>query len=61
MSSFQGKKKVFAFSNRGNVLTLQTAHGYFLMLGQMVLLHNINFLICKQNRSPNIDPNMLKQ
>ena len=45
----------------GNVLTLQTAHGSFLMLCQMVLLPNINFLISKQNKTPKIDPKMLKQ
>ena len=41
----------------GNVFTLQTAHGNFLMLCQMVLLPNINFLISKQNKTPKIDPN----
>ena len=45
----------------GNVLTLQTAHGNFLMLCQMVLLPNINFLISKQNKTPKIDPKMVKQ
>ena len=45
----------------GNVLTLQTAHGDFLMLCQMVLLPNINFLISKQNKTPKIDPKMVKQ
>ena len=40
----------------GNVVTLQTAHGSFLMLSQMVLLPNINFLISRK-----IDPKMLKQ
>ena len=32
----------------GNVFTLQTAHGNFLILCQMVLLPNINFLISKK-------------
>ena len=45
----------------GNILTLQIAHGNFLMLCQMVLLPNINFLISKQNKTPKIDPKMLKQ
>ena len=45
----------------GNVLTLQTAHGNFLMLCQMVLLPNINFLISKQNKTPKIDKEMVKQ
>ena len=45
----------------GNVLTLQTAHGNFLMLCPMVLLPNINFLISKQNKIPKIDPKMVKQ
>ena len=31
------------------------------MLCQMVLLPNINFLISKQNKTPKIDPKMLKQ
>ena len=45
----------------GNVLTLQTAHDNFLVLCQMVLLLNINFLISKQNKKPKIDPKMVKQ
>ena len=45
----------------GNVHTLQTAHGNFLMVCQMVLLPNINFLISKQNKTPKIDPKMVKQ
>ena len=45
----------------GNVLTVQTAHGNFLMICQMVLLANINFLISKQNKTPKIDPKVLKQ
>ena len=42
-------------------LTLQTAHGNFLILFEMVLLPNINFLISKQNNAPKIDPKMLRQ
>ena len=43
-------------------LTLQTAHGNFLILCQMFLLANIiNFLISKQNKTPQIYPKMLKQ
>ena len=45
----------------GNVLTLKTAHGNFLMLCKIVLLPNINFLISKQNKPPKIDPLKLKQ
>ena len=45
----------------GNVLALQTAHGNFLMLCQMVLFPNINFLISKQYKTPKIDPKMLQQ
>ena len=45
----------------GNVLTLQTAHGNFLMLFQMVLLPNINFLISKKNKTPKIDPKAVNQ
>ena len=45
----------------GNVITLQTAYGNFLMLCQMVLLPNIDFLISKQKKTPKIDPKMLKQ
>ena len=45
----------------GNILTLQIAHGNFLMLCQMVLLPNIYSLISKQNKTPKIDPKMLKQ
>ena len=45
----------------GNVLTLQTAHGNFLMFRQMVLLPNINFSISKQNKTPKIDPKMVMQ
>ena len=44
----------------GNVLTLQTAHGNFLILFQIVLHPNINVLISKQNKKPKIDPKMLK-
>ena len=52
MCSFE-KKKVSSLSMFGNVLTLQTTHGDFLMLCQMVLLPNINFLISKQNKTKN--------
>ena len=44
-----------------NVISLQIAHGKFLILCQMVLLSDINFLIIKQNKVPKIDPKMLKQ
>ena len=44
-----------------NDLTLQTAHDNFLMLFQMVLLPNINFIISKQSKTPEIDPKMVKQ
>ena len=60
MCTFE-KKKVSSLSIFGNVLALQTAHGNFLMLCQMVLLPNINFLTSKQNKTPNIDPKMRKQ
>ena len=59
MCSFQAKN-VSSLSTWGNVLTLQTAHGNFLILCQMVLLPNINFLISKQTKTPKIDPKMLK-
>ena len=45
----------------GNVFTHQTAHENFLLLCQMVLLPNNNFLISKQNKTLNIDPKMVKQ
>ena len=48
MCSFE-KKKVSSLSMVGNVLTRQTAHGNFLMLFQIILLSNINFLISKKN------------
>ena len=60
MCSFE-KKKVSSLSMFGNVLTLETTLGSFLMLCQMVLLPNINFLISKQNKTPKIDPKMVKQ
>ena len=54
MCSFE--KKIFSsFSMFGNVLTLQTAHGNFLKLCQMVLLPNINFLSSKKNKTTKID------
>ena len=60
MCSFK-KKNFSSLSMFGNVLTLQTAHGNFLMLCPMVLLPNINLLISKQNKTPKIDPKMVKQ
>ena len=42
MCSLQ-EKNVSSLSILGNVLTLQTAHGNFLVLCQMVLHPNINF------------------
>ena len=58
---FSRKKNVSSLSICGNVITLQTAYGNFLMLCQMVLLRNIDFLISKQKKTPKIDPKMLKQ
>ena len=46
MCSFQ-EIECFFFAQWWNVLTLQTAHGKFLMLCQIALLPNINFLINK--------------
>ena len=43
------------------VFTPQTVHESFLILFQMFLLPNFNFLINKQNKTPNIDPKMSKQ
>ena len=60
MYRFQ-EKNVSSLSICGNVLTLQTAHGYFLILCQIVLHLNINFLIRKQNKTPKLDPEMVKQ
>ena len=57
MSSFQKKCPLFIC---GNVLRLQTAHGNFLMLCQMVLLPNIIFLISKQDKTPKVDLKLLK-
>ena len=54
-------KKVSTLSMFGNVLTLQTAHRNFLMVYQMVLLPNINFLFSKQNKTPKIDPIIVMQ
>ena len=56
MCSFENNK-VSSLPIFKNVLTFQTSHGNFLMLCQMVLLPNINFLISKQNKTPKIDPN----
>ena len=59
---FSSKINVSSLSIWGNVPTLQTAaHGNFLMHWQMVLLPNLKFIISKQNKTPNIDPNILKQ
>ena len=57
----QFSRKIFFLSISGNALTLQTAQGNFLMLFQTALHSNINFLISKQNKTPKIDPKMLKQ
>ena len=64
--SFGHRKSRYLFSQKrlsiwGNVLMLQNAHGNFLILCQMVLLPNINFLISKQNKTPKIDPKMLEK
>ena len=61
MCSFQEEKNASSLSTWRNVLTLQTPHRNFLMLCQMVLLPNINFLISKQNKTPKIDPKVVKQ
>ena len=50
------KKKMFLLCQ-----TLQTAHGNFLILCQIVLHPNINFLISKQNKATKTNPKMLKQ
>ena len=50
------KKKMFLLCQ-----TLQIAHGNFLILCQMVLHPNINFLISKQNKTTKIIPKMLKR
>ena len=49
MCSFQKKKE-----KKSVVLTLQNAHGNFLVLCEMVLLPNIIFLISKQNKTPKL-------
>ena len=57
MCSFE--KKIFSsFSMFGNVLTLQTAHGNFLKLCQMVFLPNINFLISKKIKQQKLIKNV---
>ena len=53
MYSFQ-EKNISSLFIWGNVLTLHTAQN-FLILCQMVLLHNINYLISKQNKKLRID------
>ena len=55
MCNFQ-EKNISSLSIRGNALTLETAHGNLLILCQMVLLPNINFLINKQNKKSKMDP-----
>ena len=60
MYSFQ-EKNVSFLCIRGNGLTLQTAHGNFLILYQVVLHPNIKLLVGKQNKRAKIDPKMLKQ
>ena len=60
MCSFQ-ERSVSSLPIWGNVLTLQTAHRNFLILCDIVLHPNINFLISKQNKTPNIDPKMLNR
>ena len=60
MFSFQ-EKNVSSLRIWRNALTIQTAHGNFLILCQMILHPNINFLISKQNKTPKIDLKMLKQ
>ena len=37
------QEKNVSLSTRGNILTLQTAHGNLLLLFQMVLIPSINF------------------
>ena len=60
-AAFKKKMLFLLFSTWGNVATLQTTHGNILILCQMGLLPDINFLSSKQNRRPKIDPKMLKQ
>ena len=60
MCNFQDQNVSF-LSIFGNGLTLQAEYENFLMLYQMVLLLNINFLISKQSKKPKIDLKMLKQ
>ena len=60
MCSFQ-ERNVSSLSISGNVLKTQTAHRNFLILCQILSHPNINLLICKQKKAPQIDPKMLKQ
>ena len=60
MCSFQ-ERNFSSLSIRGNTITLQTAHRNFLILFQIFLHPNINFVISKQKNTPKIDPIMLKQ
>ena len=55
MVFIEEKNDVSSLSIWGHIHTLQTA--YFLILYQMILLPNTNFLINKQNKTPKIDPN----
>ena len=55
------ERNVSSLSISGNVLTIQTAPGNFLILCQIVSHPNINFLVSKLNKAPKIDPKMLKQ
>ena len=53
------RKNCFFFVHLRKYLTLQTPHGKFLILCWMVILP-IEFVISKQNKTPKIDPRMLK-
>ena len=55
------ERNVSSLSISGNVLTIQTAPGNFLILCQIVSHPNINFLVSKLNKASKIDPKMLKQ
>ena len=57
MCSF-AKKFFSSLSMFVNVLTLQTAHGNFLKLCQMVFLPNINFLISKKIKQQKLIKNV---
>ena len=53
---FFEEKNGSSLSIWGNFLTLQTAHGNFLIFYQVVLLSNTYFLTCKQNNAPKVYP-----